>query len=175
MIVHREDPLRILKILKWPDPFLSLIPEVVTVFDDALEEDLRNMFVTMYADNGIGLAANQVGIDKSMFVMDTSISGDKRQVYINPEIISKSDAIQDFVEGCLSFPGGSVTMKRSMKLTVNAVDEKNVPFTKELQGLDAICFQHEFDHLCGTTFADHLSPLKKQMLQKKMIKFSRKK
>lgn len=162
-------PLRILSILKYPDPFLKKAISHVVNFDEELAADIRDMFLTMYEKNGIGLAANQVGINKRMFVMDTSNSGDKRQVFINPEIIEKFDE-QDFEEGCLSFPGASVTMRRATKIKIRAYSDKDEMFEQELQGLDAICFQHELDHLWGITFVDHLSNLKKQMIQKKIKK-----
>lgn len=167
-------PLRLLKILKYPDPFLSKPTLDVNDFDEELAADIRDMFVTMYSENGIGLAANQVGLSKRMFVMDTSNSGDKRQVFINP-VIDNAILRQEYQEGCLSFPGATVNINRATKITIRAQDEKGESFTKELQGLDAICFQHELDHLWGITFVDHLSNLKKQMIRKKIIKSLRNK
>jgi peptide deformylase len=163
-------PLKILKILKYPDPFLGKPTLYVNDFDEELAADIRDMFVTMYSENGIGLAANQVGLDKRMFVMDTSTSGNKRQVFINPTIDDRS-LEQDYTEGCLSFPGASVIMQRATKITIRAQNEKGEAFGQELQGLDAICFLHEFDHLHGITFVDHLSQLKKHMILKKIRKY----
>src|SRR4051812_7903285 len=105
-------PIRILPVLKYPDPFLKTQTLHVNDFDEELAADIRDMFVTMYSENGIGLAANQVGISKRMFVMDTSNSGDKRQVFVNPMILSETLS-QEYQEGCLSFPGASVSMRRA--------------------------------------------------------------
>jgi len=168
-IVKEVAPLQLLTVLKYPHPMLKTQCNPVEDFGETLQELIRNMFVTMYADNGVGLSANQVGVPLRVFIMDTSVSGDKRQVYINPSLVSSSDP-QLFKEGCLSFPGVFAQVKRFNNVTVTAFDEKGVQFTRDLQGIDALCFQHELDHLWGITFYDHLSQLKKSMIRKKMSK-----
>lgn len=162
-------PLRMLKILKYPNPLLATVTEPVTVFDDKLLDQIRDMFVTMYTENGIGLAANQVGIMRCFFVMDTSNSGDKRQVYINPKILESNDPTP-YKEGCLSFPGVTADTNRSTKIKIQAQDETGTVFERDLEGLDAICFSHELDHLWGITFVDGLSSLKKQVIVRKVSK-----
>lgn len=167
--MHDVTPLRILKILKYPNTLLATVTEPVTEFNDRLLDQIRDMFVTMYTENGIGLAANQVGIMRRFFVMDTSNSGDKRQVYINPTIIEHNDP-EPYKEGCLSFPGVTADTSRSTKIKIRAQDETGNVFERDLEGLDAICFSHELDHLWGITFVDSLSPLKKQMIVRKVSK-----
>lgn len=166
------EPLKILPILRYPNKILSQKCEHVDEVNEDIQALIRNMFTTMYADNGIGLAANQVGVLKRIFIMDTSNSGQRRYVFVNPEIISSSD-IDRYKEGCLSFPGVFAFVKRPTKITVRALDENGVSFEKDLQGIEAVCFQHELDHLSGITFYDHLSPLQKKMINKKMSKMSK--
>lgn len=158
---------KLLEIRIYPDPILKEVCQPVTVFDDELKELVQNMFITMYNDNGVGLSANQVGVTKRLFVTDTSNSGSKRTVFINPEIIS-SGKIERWKEGCLSFPDIHAYVKRPNQITVRAQDETGKFFELDLQGLDAVCFQHEMDHLNGITFYDHLSSLQKNLIKKKI-------
>ena len=125
------------------------------------------MFITMYNRNGVGLAANQVGVAKRIFVMDTSMSGQTRHTFINPEIIESSE-IQRWREGCLSFPEVFSYVKRPNKIKVRSLDIDGKLVELELQGIEAVCFQHELDHLNGINFYDHLSQLQKNMIRKKM-------
>jgi peptide deformylase len=123
----------------------------------------------MYGSNGVGLSANQVGSTHRIFVMDTSESGARRKVFVNPCILSQSQEVR-WKEGCLSFPGVFAFVKRFEKVKVSGLDEDGELYIVELEGLDAICFQHELDHLSGITFYDHLSQLQKNMIRKKMSK-----
>jgi len=166
MTVELPEP-KLLEIRIFPDPILKEICEPVTVFDNELKELVQNMFITMYNKNGVGLSANQVGVTKRIFVTDTSNSGQKRRVFINPEIIDAKDT-ERWREGCLSFPDIFAYVKRPNKIHIMAQDENGEFFELTLQGLDSVCFQHELDHLNGLTFYDHLSPLQKNLIKKKI-------
>ncbi len=166
------DPAKLLEVRVYPDPFLKTVCEYVPEVTEEIKTLIQNMFITMYVRNGVGLSANQVGVAKRVFVMDTSNSGDKRQAFINPEIIEQ-DNIERWKEGCLSFPEVFAFVRRATKIKVRAMNEEGNTFEVDLQGLDAICFQHELDHLDGITFYDHLSPLQKNMIRKKMQNLKR--
>lgn len=165
--MHEIDPLNILPVRIYPDPILKQVCEPVSEVDQEIKTLVQNMFLTMYHRNGVGLSANQVGILKRVFVMDTSESGNRRRVFINPEIIwSKNE--KRWKEGCLSFPGVFAFVKRPDHIKVRALDEEGKTFDLDLEGLDAVCFQHELDHLNGITFYDHLSVVQKNLIKKKM-------
>lgn len=135
------------------------------------EANIEEMFKVMKAENGIGLSAIQVGYPFRIFIMDTeSAGGSVKQVFINPEIIEASTEIVPFNEGCLSFPGLYALVKRPSWVKIKARDEKFEEFELHLEGIDAVCFQHELDHLNGITFWDHLSRTKQELLKKKMKK-----
>ncbi len=163
---------KLLEVKVYPNPVLKTVCEPVTEINQEIKTLVQNMFITMYHRNGVGLSANQVGITKRIFVMDTSNSGLKRYVFINPEIIEQKE-IDRWKEGCLSFPGVFAYVKRPQKIRVRAQDENGNTFELDLQGLDAVCFQHELDHLNGITFYDHLSPLQKTMVSKKISKIKK--
>ena len=163
------EPGNLLEVLKYPHPFLSKICVTVSEVNDDIRLLIKNMFVTMYSSNGVGLSANQVGSIHRVFVMDTSESGSRRRAFVNPCILSQSQEVR-WKEGCLSFPGVFAFVKRFEKIKVAGLDENGELYTIELEGLDAICFQHELDHLSGITFYDHLSQLQKNMIRKKMSK-----
>ncbi|MCD6490246.1 MAG: peptide deformylase [Thermodesulfobacterium sp.] len=135
--------------------------------DGELKHTIDKMAETMYKAKGLGLAANQVGILKRFFIMDISQKEGKRklEVYINPEILS-AEGETVYEEGCLSIPGYYAPVKRHAKLYIKAYDINGNPFEKELEGISAIAFQHEYDHLDGILFIDRLSPLKKQLFKK---------
>lgn len=158
-----------LEILEFPDPRLRTVAKPVTDFDTALEKLVRDMTETMYAENGIGLAATQVNVHQQLLVLDVSDSRDQLKVYINPQILS-SDGEQNCEEGCLSVPGIYAEVKRAGNIRVRAFDVKGQAFEEDLTGLHAICLQHEMDHLQGKLFVDYLSPLKRQMVRKKLEK-----
>lgn len=133
-------------------------------------ENLKNiekMAETMYKFKGLGLAANQVGILKRVFILDISQreGKNKLEIYINPEIISAEGQIT-YEEGCLSIPGYYAKVNRYAKLYIRAYDLNGKPFERELEGIRAIAFQHECDHLDGILFIDRLSPLKKQLFKR---------
>ena len=159
----------LLTILHHPDPRLRTKAKAVSRFDAALQRLLDDMFETMYAAPGVGLAATQVGIDQRIAVMDCTRDDDKREpiVMINPEIVERSD-VEDVDEGCLSVPGVGETVKRFRKVKVRALDREGKPYELEAEGLLAQCIQHEVDHLDGKLYIDHLSSLKRERLLKKL-------
>lgn len=140
--------------------------------DDELRQTLDDMFETMYAAPGIGLAATQVGIARRFAVIDVSEEKNKRRVFINPEILER-DGSCDSDEGCLSVPEYFDTVKRSEWLRVRARDEQGELFELEAEGLLAICIQHEIDHLEGKLFIDYLSDLKRRRVRKQLEKARR--
>lgn len=158
-----------LEILEFPDPRLRTVAKAVTEFGPALQQLVRDMTETMYAENGIGLAATQVNVHQQLLVLDVSDSRDQLRVYINPAILSSSGE-QNCEEGCLSVPGVYAEVKRAENVRVRAFDTGGQVFEEDLSGLHAICLQHEMDHLQGKLFVDYLSPLKRQMVRKKLEK-----
>ncbi|MBT8140777.1 MAG: peptide deformylase [Gammaproteobacteria bacterium] len=159
----------LLKILEFPDPRLRTVAENVTVFDAALKTQVANMFETMYAAPGIGLAATQVNYHQRLIVIDVSADKDEPLVLINPEIISRSgDQVME--EGCLSVPEIYAEVPRAAEITVRAQDVEGETFELEAKELLAVCIQHEMDHLLGKLFVDYLSPLKRDRIRKALEK-----
>jgi len=160
-----------LKIVKYGDPVLSREAEPVVEFDGQLAELVENMFETMHAASGVGLAAPQVALAKKLFVMDCSGGKDPQQriVCINPQIIETKGKIVS-EEGCLSFPGIYFEIERPEVVTVTAQDVHGKEFTIETQGLAARCVTHETDHLYGKVFIEYLSPLKRDLIKRKIKK-----
>lgn len=158
-----------LKILEFPDPRLKTVAKAVTEFDDELRKLIEDMVETMYSANGIGLAATQVNVHKRLLVMDISENQDNPRVYVNPKILSQSGE-QKCEEGCLSVPGVYATVKRADTVHVQAQDGHGEIFEETLDALHAVCIQHEMDHLMGKLFVDYLSPLKRNMVRKKLEK-----
>jgi peptide deformylase len=158
-----------LEILEFPDPRLRTIAKDVTEFNPALQQLVQDMTETMYAENGIGLAATQVNVHQRLLVLDVSDSRNQLKVYVNPEVIS-STGEQNCEEGCLSVPGIYAEVKRAENIRVRALNTKGEVFEEDLSGLHSICLQHEMDHLQGKLFVDYLSPLKRQMVRKKLEK-----
>jgi len=159
----------ILEILEFPDPRLRTVAKAVTEFNPALQRLVQDMTETMYTANGIGLAATQVNVHLQLLVLDVSDSRDQPKVYINPEILDRSGE-QNCEEGCLSVPGVYAEVKRAENIQVRAFNFQGKSFEENLSGLHAICLQHEMDHLQGKLFVDYLSPLKRQMVRKKLEK-----
>jgi peptide deformylase len=159
----------LLTILHHPDPRLREKARPVTRFDEALQRLIDDMFETMYAAPGVGLAATQVGIAQRIAVMDCSRDENKREpiVMVNPEIVQHGE-LEEVDEGCLSVPGVSETLKRCLSVRARALDREGKPFEIEAEGLLAQCIQHEIDHLDGKLYIDHLSSLKRERLLKKM-------
>jgi peptide deformylase len=158
-----------LNILEFPDPRLTMVATAVETFDKELKKLVEDMTETMYSANGIGLAATQVNVHKRLLVLDVSENQDQPRVYINPEILSRSGE-QTNEEGCLSVPGIYANVKRAENITVKAQDPEGNSFEEQLEELHAVCIQHEMDHLIGRLFVDYLSPLKRNMVKKKLEK-----
>lgn len=159
----------ILEILEFPDPRLRTLAKAVSDFGPALQQKVRDLTETMYAENGIGLAATQVNAHIQLLVLDVSDTRDQLKVYVNPQVISSSGE-QNCEEGCLSVPGVYAEVKRAGNIRVRAQDVQGQTFEEDLSGLHSICLQHEMDHLQGKLFVDYLSPLKRQMVRKKLEK-----
>ncbi len=158
-----------LQILEYPDPRLRTKADPVEVFDAALAQQVKDMFETMYAAPGVGLAATQVDYHKRLIVMDVSEAKNQPYVFCNPEIlIAEGAGITE--EGCLSVPGIFDEVKRASKVRARAQDETGKTFEVELEGLAAVCLQHEMDHLEGKLFVDYLSDLKRERIRKKLEK-----
>lgn len=154
----------------YPDPVLKVKCTPVTTFDASLTSFIDDMIQTMYEEEGIGLAAPQVGDTRRICVVDVSEDGSGVTEFINPEIIEKSGS-NSIEEGCLSIPEYREFVDRSAKVKVKAQKKDGAQFEVEAEGLLAICLQHEIDHLDGILFVDRLSRLKKELfikwLQKK--------
>jgi peptide deformylase len=162
----------ILKILQFPDPRLHKIARPVVQVNDATRKLVHDMAETMYAAQGIGLAATQVDVHERVLVLDVSETHDQLMVFINPEVTASSGD-EESEEGCLSVPGIYDTVKRAEKVTVRALNEKGEPFTLEADGLLAVCIQHEMDHLMGKVFVQYLSSLKQSRIRTKLKKQQR--
>lgn len=159
-------------IIQLPDERLRAVTAPITVFDEALQELIDDMFETMYAAKGIGLAAPQIAISKKLAVIDVSNHKSQTWCLINPVIVEKKgEALME--EGCLSVPGVYDKAPRALWVKLQALDRHGNPFEIEAEDLLAHCIQHEVDHLNGTLFLDHLSPLKRQLARKKLEKFKK--
>lgn len=161
-----------LEILHFPDARLRNRARAVDVVDASIRQLVDDMFETMYAAPGIGLAAIQVNVAKRVIVIDVSDDHDQPLCLINPEIIAR-DGEESCEEGCLSVPGVFETVTRAEHIRVRALDRDGNTFEIEQGGLLAVCIQHEIDHLDGKLFVDYLSNLKRQRIRKKMEKKSR--
>jgi peptide deformylase len=160
-----------LTIVKYPDPILQQPGEPVTEFNDELRQLIADMFESMYAGQGVGLAAPQVGVSKRIVVIDLSGGKDPETkiVLVNPEIIS-SEGKQYGEEGCLSFPEIRERVSRAAKVRVRAQDGYGKWFEQDGEELLARCFQHEIDHVDGIVFLFRMSPLKRNLNQRKIRK-----
>lgn len=160
----------ILNILEFPDPRLRTKAKPVQVVDDALRQLIDDMFETMYAAPGIGLAATQVNVHQRLVVMDLSEDKSAPLVFINPEFEILTDELEQYQEGCLSVPGFYENVDRPQKVRVKALDRDGHAFELIAEGLLAVCVQHECDHLNGKLFVDYLSSLKRDRIKKKLEK-----
>ena len=167
----------ILPIVEVPDPRLRQISTPVDKVDDALRGLVADMFETMYDAPGIGLAAIQVGVPKRVLVIDLQEPEEEGgqpvrdpRVFINPEILTTSDQEVPYTEGCLSIPDQYADVDRPHRIKARWLDERGVSHEEEIDGLLAVCLQHEMDHLNGVLFIDHLSRLKREMVLKKLTK-----
>ncbi len=156
-------------VLVFPDSRLRNIAKRISHFDDELSTLAADMAETMYAENGIGLAAIQINEQKRIITVDVSEDQSALMTFVNPEIINSSGK-QICQEGCLSVPEIYAEVTRAEKITVEAQNIKGEKFTLEADDLLAVCIQHEIDHLDGKVFVDYLSPAKRQRIQKKMLK-----
>ena len=163
----------ILDILKYPNKKLRTVAKEVEAVNGDIKQLVKDMFETMYAAPGIGLAATQVNFHQRIIVIDISDDSDQPLCLINPEIIEKSGEIE-YEEGCLSVPNYYENVKRANEIKVRALNEKGVSFEIEANEMLAVCIQHEMDHLMGILFVDHLSKLKQKRLKKKAEKQSQK-
>ena len=161
-------------VVKYPDPVLATKGEPVTVFDDALRQLVEEMFESMYAAQGIGLAAPQIGISRQLTVIDISFkkNPEEKIVLINPEIIH-TEGKQFEEEGCLSLPEIREKVHRAARVKVKAQNERGEWFEAEGDELLARAFQHEIDHLHGVLFIDHLSRLKRELVLRKIRKMQK--
>jgi peptide deformylase len=169
----------LMPIIEAPDPLLREISAPVEVVDDALRALIADMFETMYAAPGIGLAAIQVGVPKRLLVIDLQEPESDEEdaptirdphVFINPEILETSETLQTFNEGCLSVPDQFAEIDRPDRIRARWLDERGDQHEEVIEGMLAVCLQHEMDHLNGILFIDHLSRLKRDMIIKKLIK-----
>jgi len=167
------------KIRTWPDPILKeSTKEVVDFFDERLQEYINKMWEFMYKEEGVGLAANQIGIPYQILVIDTSLRENKseeeteppvKMVLINPKIVEKEGEVQS-TEGCLSFPSVQITIPRAKRIKVIGKNEKGEDVEIESSEFLAIVLQHEIDHLNGIPFINYLSPLKRKLVLDKYLK-----
>ncbi|RPE79829.1 peptide deformylase [Vulcaniibacterium tengchongense] len=162
----------LLPILEFPDPRLRTVAAPVDparVPTPGFQRLLDDMFETMYAAPGIGLAASQVDVHQRFMVIDVSEEKNQPLVFINPEIVAR-EGEQVCQEGCLSVPGIFADVTRADRITVRYLDREARPQELRADGLLAVCIQHEMDHLAGKLFVDYLSPLKREMVRKKLAK-----
>jgi peptide deformylase len=162
----------VLTVLHYPDDRLRTVAAAVPEVTAEIKQLTADMLETMYAENGIGLAATQVNVHKRVVVIDISENRDEPMIFINPEIIAKSGDTE-YEEGCLSVPQSYAKVERASAVTVKAQNEKGQWFEVQAEGLLAICLQHELDHLMGKLFIDYLSPLKRDRIKKKLEKEAR--
>ncbi|OLE54094.1 MAG: peptide deformylase [Acidobacteria bacterium 13_1_20CM_3_53_8] len=164
----------LLKIVHWPEPVLETPGDLVTEFDERLKLLAEDMFETMYESRGVGLAAPQVGVQKRLFVMDCSFREDPEQriVMINPEVLM-IEGEQSGEEGCLSFPGIFINVNRSLRAVVRAQNLQGEWFELDGMELTARCMLHETDHCDGIVFLDKTTPLKRELVKRKIRKLQK--
>jgi peptide deformylase len=165
----------LLPILEFPDPRLRTKAAIIApaqLADSAFQQLVDDMFETMYEAPGIGLAASQVDVHQRFMVIDVSEEKNRPLVFVNPEILERAGE-QVYQEGCLSVPNIFADVTRANEILVKALDRHGQPFEMRVDGLLAVCIQHEMDHLEGKLFVDYLSPLKREMVRKKLAKARR--
>lgn len=162
----------LLDILHYPDARLRKVAKPVTEVTDATRQLIDDMFETMYAAPGIGLAATQVNVQERIVVIDVSEEGNEPIALVNPEILSKG-GVEAMQEGCLSVPGFYETVERAEHIRFRYLDRDGKPVERDADGLLAVCVQHEIDHLDGKLFVDYLSDLKRGRIRKKLEKQQR--
>ncbi|TKZ21133.1 peptide deformylase [Shimia litoralis] len=164
----------LMPILIHPDPRLKKVCTAVPDLSDDLRALAKNMLATMYDAPGVGLAAPQVGVLERLIVLDCIKDGDPEpMVMFNPEVLSSSEDLNTYEEGCLSIPEQFAEVTRPAEVRVGWLDENGTPQEKDFDGLWATCVQHEIDHLNGKLFIDYLGPMKRQMMTRKSQKMKR--
>lgn len=162
-----------LNILRYPDPRLHTVARPVAAVDERIRRLVDDMLETMYAADGVGLAATQVDVHERVIVMDTSQDRKDPRVLVNPEIVERSPEMKLGEEGCLSVPQTYDKIERHAWVTVRALDRDGQPFEMRAEGLASVCVQHEMDHLMGKVFVEYLSLLKRDRIKTKMLKRTR--
>ena len=163
----------LLPILCYPDPRLHTVAKPVAQVDARIQSLVADMLQTMYAAQGIGLAATQVDVHERLIVIDVSEDRDSPMVLINPRVLWVSEQTHVNEEGCLSVPGIYDSVVRHDAIRIEAMDEKGQRREVQAQGLLAVCIQHEMDHLLGKVFVEYLSPLKRNRIKTKLVKAMR--
>lgn len=167
----------VLKVLKAPDPQLTIVAKPVTQIDDSIRTLVADMMETMYVEDGMGLAATQVGVHKRVVVMDLNAGYPDRdptpRCFINPEILWFSEESSSYKEGCLSVPEQRALVERPARVKIRYQDETGASHEEDVDGIFATCIQHEVDHLNGKLFIDHLSKLKHDMIMKKLARLKK--
>lgn len=163
----------LLNILRYPDPRLHKVAKPVAQVDARIRRLVDNMLESMHAAEGVGLAATQVDVHERVIVIDTSDQHDQPLVLINPELVWRSDERVFGEEGCLSVPAIYDKVERHVAVIVAALDREGQRFERRVEGLTAVCVQHEMDHLIGKVFVEYLSPLKRERVRIKMQKKTR--
>ncbi len=168
-------PMALLPIIVAPDPRLKVKAKPVIAVDDKIRRLMDDMLETMYLAPGIGLAAPQVGVARRVIVVDIAREGEdaKPLKLANPEILWRSEELATYNEGCLSLPEHYADVTRPAKIRLRYLDDQNEIREAEMEGLLATCVQHEMDHLEGTLFVDHISPLKRNIILRKLAKAKR--
>jgi peptide deformylase len=162
-----------LAILRYPDPRLHTVAKPVAQVDDRIRQLVDDMLETMYAADGVGLAATQVDVHERVIVIDTSDTRNDPHVLINSELIAQSEEMSLADEGCLSVPAIYDKVPRHERVSVRALNRAGEIYEFEAEGLLAICVQHEMDHLMGKVFVEYLSALKRDRIKNKMLKKTR--
>jgi peptide deformylase len=162
-----------LQILRYPDPRLHTVAQAVKEVDARVRTLVDDMLETMYAADGVGLAATQVDAHERVIVIDTSEMRDRPYVLINPQLVATSEEMIVGDEGCLSVPQVFDKVRRHARITVQAVNREGDSYQFDAEGLLSVCVQHEMDHLMGKVFVEYLSPLKRERIKTKMLKKTR--
>ena len=162
-----------LSILRYPDPRLHTVAHAVAEVDENVRRLVDDMLESMYAAEGVGLAATQVDVHRRVIVIDTSDTRDQPHVLINPDLVARSEEMVFGDEGCLSVPEIYDKVPRHARVTVRALNRAGETYALEADGLLAVCIQHEMDHLMGKVFVEYLSPLKRSRIKTKMLKKTR--
>ncbi len=159
------------EIIIWPDPVLKTVAKPADGVDDGTRKLLDDMAETMYAADGVGLAAPQIAVLKRCITIDTSPRQEgQKLIHLVDPVIVRQEGTTTYTEGCLSIPGEAEEVERAAKVWVRALDYFGKPYELECDGLLAIAVQHEVDHLDGTLFVDHLSSLKRELIRRRMKK-----